>query len=273
MGSTRPGGGHRPRPECHHATRDRSCDADTDADHAQLDADRHAQYDADRHHTDDYPPTSTAPTPTTTPPTPTRSTTPTPKPTPTPTWPARPKPPMTTALTPYKNVVLRPGATGAAVKTLQRALGLHGPYGRFDKTTERAVRTFQTVRHLPRTGVVNRATWNAAEKTASPAVAPHDRVAPGQPRYGGQGPAARVEAPSGRAIRHADHDRRADDAAESAPARYGHRHGAHLGRHRAHRLPVRGTSLVSGVQPHPRGHLQENLIRRMRRIPEASTYC
>jgi peptidoglycan hydrolase-like protein with peptidoglycan-binding domain len=124
-------------------------------------------------------PASTAPTPPTTPTTPTptpptRSTTPTSTPTrsttPTPTasGPATPKPPTATALTPYKNVVLRPRARGTAVKMLQRGLGMHGPYGTFDAATERTVRNFQTARHLPRTGVVNRATWTAVEKTAYP---------------------------------------------------------------------------------------------------------
>ena len=44
---------------------------------------------------------------------------------------------------------------GAAVKLLQRALGMRAPYGTFDAATQRTVRKFQTVRHLPRTGVVS----------------------------------------------------------------------------------------------------------------------
>ena len=53
---------------------------------------------------------------------------------------------------------------------------MHGPYGTFDAATERTVRKFQTVRHLPRTGLVNRATWNAVEKTAYPLLPYHATV-------------------------------------------------------------------------------------------------
>jgi peptidoglycan hydrolase-like protein with peptidoglycan-binding domain len=65
---------------------------------------------------------------------------------------------------------------------------MRSPDGRFDAATERTVRTFQTVRQLPRTGVVNRATWNAVEKTAYPLLPYRATVL----RSGSQGTAVKV---------------------------------------------------------------------------------
>jgi len=50
------------------------------------------------------------------------------------------------------------GASGSAVTTLQRALG-GGASGRYDWLTRGRVHLFQARRGLPRTGVVDRATW------------------------------------------------------------------------------------------------------------------
>jgi len=67
---------------------------------------------------------------------------------------------------------LRRGATGEAVKEVQRAVGVH-PDGVFGPLTERAVKDFQSTHGLPVYGIVGPRTWaKIAElnKTAAPAV-------------------------------------------------------------------------------------------------------
>ncbi|MCM3554228.1 peptidoglycan-binding protein [Janibacter melonis] len=81
----------------------------------------------------------------------------TPKPTP-----VTPTVRSTTEYSGLKSTVLAPGARGAAVKTLQRALaiGVDGSYG---SATEKAVRSFQWASKLKVTGVVDAKTWDALE--------------------------------------------------------------------------------------------------------------
>jgi GH25 family lysozyme M1 (1,4-beta-N-acetylmuramidase) len=72
----------------------------------------------------------------------------------------------------YRTVTLRIGSTGAAVKALQAALhitadGIFGPH------TEAAVAAYQRSHHLPVTGVVTTAMWDAlAGRRPAPAPAP-----------------------------------------------------------------------------------------------------
>ncbi len=74
----------------------------------------------------------------------------------------------TTALSPYKTRVLRRGTTGTAVVALQKALGVKAD-GRFGSGTLAAVRSFQAKQKLStRSGVVDRRTWDAAERVAFP---------------------------------------------------------------------------------------------------------
>jgi peptidoglycan hydrolase-like protein with peptidoglycan-binding domain len=62
---------------------------------------------------------------------------------------------------------LRPGASGEAVRDLQRRLGAIGhpvppdETGRFGRHTEESVRAFQEARALRVDGVCGRETWNA----------------------------------------------------------------------------------------------------------------
>lgn len=74
----------------------------------------------------------------------------------------------TTAVSAYKGRVLRRGTTGAAVVVLQQALGLKAD-GRFGTGTLAAVKAFQVKQRLTtRSGVVDRRTWDAAERVAFP---------------------------------------------------------------------------------------------------------
>ncbi len=123
-------------------------------------------------------PTPTDPTPTDPTPTDPTPTDPTPEPTPTP----RPKvtsstpasavlqPPMTTEFTSAKSVILKRGNRGQAVRVLETGLGFRTRDRVFDADTEAAVRAFQKSEHLPVTGIVNRATWDALERRAHPLV-------------------------------------------------------------------------------------------------------
>ena len=74
----------------------------------------------------------------------------------------------TTEFTALKATTLRRGSSGAAVKTLQRALGALAIDGQFGSATEARVRSFQTSARLSATGVVDRATWDALERRAHP---------------------------------------------------------------------------------------------------------
>jgi hypothetical protein len=90
---------------------------------------------------------------------------------------------------------LEVGASGSAVTTLQRALG-GGASGQYDAGTRGRVHLFQARRRLPRTGVVDRATWasllsyvTGGAAVLAPATAP---AAPAAPRL--SAPAARPAA-------------------------------------------------------------------------------
>ena len=75
---------------------------------------------------------------------------------------------LATEFTPYKATVLRLGATGTAVKVLQRGLGGLVVDGSFGSLTLAAVKQFQTSRGLSATGVVDAATWKALELKVHP---------------------------------------------------------------------------------------------------------
>jgi SpoIID/LytB domain protein len=87
--------------------------------------------------------------------------------------PVPPPPPPTTPGLP-----LAKGARGDLVRTLQQGLNTHGLRvyvdGIFGNQTEGAVRTFQTARGLPATGIVDQATWNlvTTPPSAPPATTP-----------------------------------------------------------------------------------------------------
>jgi peptidoglycan hydrolase-like protein with peptidoglycan-binding domain len=94
----------------------------------------------------------------------------------TPASPASPaKPPTSVSsspLAPYARTTIRRGSTGAAVRALQKAVGVtvDGGYG---PITEAAVKAFQTRRNLPANGICGPATWAAlmGRPTATPAGA------------------------------------------------------------------------------------------------------
>jgi peptidoglycan hydrolase-like protein with peptidoglycan-binding domain len=73
-----------------------------------------------------------------------------------------------TEFTALKETTLRRGSTGAAVKVLQRALGALAVDGQFGATTEMRVLSFQGSAGLPRSGVVDHATWDALERRVHP---------------------------------------------------------------------------------------------------------
>ncbi len=70
-------------------------------------------------------------------------------------------PARTSPLSPYTTTVLRSGASGAAVKALQKALGGLVVDGSFGPATEARVKAYQKSKGLPATGVVDRTTWSA----------------------------------------------------------------------------------------------------------------
>jgi peptidoglycan hydrolase-like protein with peptidoglycan-binding domain len=110
---------------------------------------------------------TTAPTIPTTPVTP-PVTAPKPVTPPAPTTPSASTLATTTSVSAYKGLTLRQGAKSAAVKALQRALGMHDADGEFGPVTAATVKAFQKAKHLPVTGVVDRRTWDAAELVAHP---------------------------------------------------------------------------------------------------------
>ncbi len=74
----------------------------------------------------------------------------------------------TTSVSPYLRTVVREGSSGKAVRALQVALAI-APYdGQFGPITLKAVKAFQTSRHLKATGVVDAATWAQVQKVAYP---------------------------------------------------------------------------------------------------------
>lgn len=80
-------------------------------------------------------------------------------------------------------VVLRVGSRGAAVKQLQRALGIEDD-GAFGPGTLDAVRDFQRRMALPVDGVVGARTWAMLESAVAPGDAPQDVTPPPQPTQG-----------------------------------------------------------------------------------------
>jgi peptidoglycan hydrolase-like protein with peptidoglycan-binding domain len=88
---------------------------------------------------------------------------------------AAPKPatakPVTSPLAPYVNTTVRKGSSGAAVKALQKALGISAD-GLFGPQTDGAVRAFQGRKKLTVNGVVAKSTWQAlmGQGTASEAA-------------------------------------------------------------------------------------------------------
>jgi peptidoglycan hydrolase-like protein with peptidoglycan-binding domain len=73
-----------------------------------------------------------------------------------------------TEFTAVKGTVLRLGASGAAVKVLQRGLGALAVDGSFGPRTLAAVKAFQAAHRLPATGVVDAKTWSALERRVHP---------------------------------------------------------------------------------------------------------
>ncbi|MBM6400975.1 peptidoglycan-binding domain-containing protein [Phycicoccus sonneratiae] len=73
-----------------------------------------------------------------------------------------------TEFTPVKGTTLRTGSTGSAVKVLQQALGGLAVDGRYSSATQARVVSFQRAAGLKATGVVDRATWDAVERSAHP---------------------------------------------------------------------------------------------------------
>ncbi|GAB3113928.1 hypothetical protein GCM10027055_19170 [Janibacter alkaliphilus] len=86
----------------------------------------------------------------------------------TPDKPAAPAIKTTTEYQNLKSTVLRTGSRGAAVKTLQRALGGVAVDGAFGSGTEKALRSFQWHNGLPTTGTTTAKTWEALENQKYP---------------------------------------------------------------------------------------------------------
>ncbi|GAB3870486.1 peptidoglycan-binding domain-containing protein [Terrabacter terrigena] len=63
-------------------------------------------------------------------------------------------------LVPRSGMVLRPGMSGTAVTTLQKALGV-SPTGNFGSTTTARLKSWQSAHRLPVTGITWPATWRA----------------------------------------------------------------------------------------------------------------
>ncbi|KRE57122.1 peptidoglycan-binding protein [Phycicoccus sp. Soil748] len=94
-----------------------------------------------------------------------------------PTAPSRSTPArVTTAYTPLMSTVLRTGAKGAAVKTLQRALGGLAVDGSYGARTASAVGAFQKAHGLKATGVTNAHVWAALENRDYPLRAYYSTV-------------------------------------------------------------------------------------------------
>jgi peptidoglycan hydrolase-like protein with peptidoglycan-binding domain len=91
-------------------------------------------------------------------------------------WRATGRPPLAVLVRGARTHVLRPGAQGSAVRTLQAAL--HLPVtGRFGPSTVAAVRRFQRAHGLVADAVVGRGTWAAVARAVS-APAPHKPAHP-----------------------------------------------------------------------------------------------
>jgi peptidoglycan hydrolase-like protein with peptidoglycan-binding domain len=74
----------------------------------------------------------------------------------------------TTSVSPYLKTVLHKGSRGNAVRALQITLAIKPYDGEFGPITYRAVKAFQTARHLHATGVVDAATWAQVQHVAYP---------------------------------------------------------------------------------------------------------
>ncbi len=90
-----------------------------------------------------------------------------------------------TAYTPYKDVVLAPGARGGTVRFLQRALGGLAVDGVYGPLTRRAVAALQVAEGVAVTGVVTPEVWDVLEAREFPFVAHRGTVL----RPGDTGPA------------------------------------------------------------------------------------
>ncbi|WP_392544832.1 peptidoglycan-binding protein [Oryzobacter telluris] len=87
------------------------------------------------------------------------------------------------ALTKYVNVVLKRGATGDAVKALQKAIGKLTVDGSYGPGTEARVKEYQKAEGITVTGVTDKNVWNAlmglrVTPTPAPAPAPTPTPAP-----------------------------------------------------------------------------------------------
>jgi peptidoglycan hydrolase-like protein with peptidoglycan-binding domain len=82
----------------------------------------------------------------------------------------------TTAYTSLMSTSLRQGSRGAAVRTLQRALGGVAVDGAYGPRTTAAVQSFQRAHHLPVTGVVDAKVWRALEARDYPLRGYYDTV-------------------------------------------------------------------------------------------------
>jgi peptidoglycan hydrolase-like protein with peptidoglycan-binding domain len=74
----------------------------------------------------------------------------------------------TTSVSRYLKTVVREGSSGKAVRALQVALAITPFDGKFGPITLKAVKAFQTSRHLKSTGVVDAATWTQVQRVANP---------------------------------------------------------------------------------------------------------
>jgi peptidoglycan hydrolase-like protein with peptidoglycan-binding domain len=94
----------------------------------------------------------------------------------------------TTSVSPYLKTVVREGSSGKAVRALQVALAIKPFDGQFGPITLKAVKAFQSARHLKATGVVDPATWAQVQAVAYPLLA--DRTTVLKP--GSTGPVVKV---------------------------------------------------------------------------------
>lgn len=77
---------------------------------------------------------------------------------------------VATEFTPVKDIVLKLGSTGSAVRLAQSNLPGVAVDGEFGPLTQAAVKTFQSKYGLSVTGTVNRATWNKMEQLQYPLI-------------------------------------------------------------------------------------------------------
>lgn len=83
---------------------------------------------------------------------------------------------VATSYTPYKSLTMAPGARGAAVRALQRALGGLAVDGVFGAVTRNKVILLQRSLALPQTGVVTPELWDVLEARDFPFVADRSTV-------------------------------------------------------------------------------------------------